>query len=241
MNLGVRGMPIARREYAKYDPFAPPFLPSPLNDEFDVPCINTTPPSWQNVGSQTATEVVATGYSGLFVRSPATTDLTSVMFERPLPPGPFTVATYVHNVRQSNWHPTGIYVRSSASNRRICWNIFQPDITQWEKRLQVEKFSALDTRDSVTTVAFWWMQFAFLRICYNGTSLFLQASPDGVHWTSAMTEAMTSHFTGGNLPDRFGMQMRSERVDDGGVAAWRFMRYFPTAFSDIGRIEVSEG
>lgn len=244
MNNGVLGLPQSFREYKKYDPFAPPVLPSHLDDEFQIPCRGSVlaPQGWQSVGTQTPVELQVLGSQGLFVRSPTTTALTSVMFERPLPPGPFSIATHVHNIRQTNWHPVGIYVRSSVSGRRICLNLFQTNNAGgWEKQIQVEKFSALDTRDSVSTIALWWMQFAFFRINYDGTTLSLQASPDGFYFTTAFQEAITTHFTGGNLPDRFGMQMRSERVDDNGFGVWRFMRYFPFAFAPIGRDETTDG
>lgn len=247
MNLGIYGGLPTRREYKKYDPFAPPLLPSHLDDEFDTPTNGSAngagfvPPGWTSVGSQAALDMQSKG-TGLFVRSPTTTALTSVMFERPLPPGPFIVATHVHNLRQSNWHPVGIYLRSSVSGRRICLNLFQHDnIGGWEKRIQLEKFSALDTRDTVSTIALWWWQSAFLSFFYDGTTLALRVSPDGHFWTWAFSEPMTTYFTGGDLPDRFGMQMRSERVDDNGYGVWRFIRYFSDISADVGRAEYTEG
>lgn len=241
MNSGVFKNPNVTRRFERYDPIAPPYLPSHLNDEFEIPLNNIMIPNgWQNVGSQSPLEVVSGGGDGLYVRSPTSTALTSVMFERPLPPGPFTVATRIHNMRQSNWHPTGIYIASSVSDRRHALNIFQPDTTTWYKQIQREVFSAKDTRTFVGTIANWWMQFAFLRFCYNGTTLSFEVSPDGVYWTWAFSEAMTAHF-GSDLPDRFGIQMRSERSDDNGYGVWSFVRYFPEAYADIGRVIMLDG
>lgn len=104
-----------------------------------------------------------------------------------------------------------------------------------DRWLNAENFTALDSRNAVTADLRILDLQCFLRLSYDGTTLYYEVSANGKDWIIIRTEAMTSWFTGGNLPNRVGLQAKPENATFVGGASFEFFRYFPTAFADIGR------
>lgn len=238
MNRGVQRFP--RREvYRVYDPDMPPLNPSPLNDEFEVdsPSVVGAPPGWTSVGTLTPTSVVRLGQLTM-TRAGEISNNTVAIDRGTLPVGPFTVATKMTLRNMVRYNACGIYVRSSVSGRALNVNMFTNSSTHGDTHIAWERWNNWGSRNS-TGSSPRYDHYAYLRLTSDGTTLNGDYSMDGIEWMRILSEAVSSWFTGGNLPDRFGLKMTP--FDPGThVTSFSFIRYFPQVDADIGRFVTRE-
>jgi hypothetical protein len=222
--------------YTKYDPFCPPLNPSSLNDEFDVEGSGTgAPPGFTSVGTLTPTWVSRLGY--LDVTVPANNSAQQGAVEKTLPAGPFTVVTKIDTLASDAYNIACIYVRSSVSGRLMRLAIGRgTGILTLAPALSAEKYTDISTRSSSADGGAFYAPHVWLRICYDGTNIYTQWSANGTQWVTRLyNETVGTWFTGGNLPDRFGIGLNSFSTFADARAAFDFVRYFPVANADIGR------
>jgi hypothetical protein len=217
--------------YTKYDPFCPPLNPSSLNDEFDVEGSGTgAPPGFTSVGAITPTYVARKGR--LVLTAPASS-ADSAGIEKVLPSGPFTIATHGIQLASANFSVGGLYVRSSVSGRRLAIaQFFSGQLGNGG--VTVAKYPSFSARDSFADT-YLYDRKVFTRLSFDGTTLQAQFSVDGAEWTTLLSEAITTYFTSGNLPDRFGIDLRPENGGATATIAFDFFRHFPVGDADIGR------
>ena len=225
----IGGTPI----YTIYDPLCPPAVPSSLDDEFDVDGISV-PSGWVDVGALTTT--VSVGRGRLRMSCPANAGASMAAIERTLPSGSFTVATRISNIGIAPFNLCSLYVRNSTTGRLWCTTSFvNSPYAYGNVWLGVESYSSFTTRDLNTVELQYFLREVFFRICFDGSTITAQFSHDGSDWMTMFSEPVTTRFTGGNLPDRVGFKLNSFSVN-GPSGSWDFLRYFPTAFADIGRM-----
>jgi hypothetical protein len=233
---GEVGGSILNPIYTKYDPFCPPAIPSALDDEFNVDGSGTgAPPNFTSVGTLTPTWVNRLGYLDMTV--PLNNSAQMGAIEKVLPSGPFTVVIVTDQLAADAYNQAGIYVRSSVSGRMLRLALGRnTGPSTLVPTLVAEKYTDLSTRSSVIDGASFQSPRAFLRICYNGTNIYTEWSTNGTHWVQRLVnETIGTWFTGGNLPDRFGINLHSFSAFANARAAFDFIRYFPTSDADIGR------
>jgi len=222
--------------YQRYDPFCPPLNSSSLNDEFITDASGTAaPPGFTSVGTLIPSWSIK--YSNLDMIVPLNNSAQQAAIEKTLPSGPFTVVIHTSTLATSTFNQAGIYVRSSVSGRMMDMAIARSAGTATIlPSLAIEKFTDLSTRNSYVDGGAFYYPFAFLRICYDETNIYTEWSADGIHWVNrGYNEAVGTWFTGGNLPDRFGIKLQSFSSSGNARAAFDFIRYFPSASADIGR------
>lgn len=218
--------------YTKYDPFCPPAAPSALDDEFDVDATGV-PSGWTDVGPVSPLAGTEKRLGALDLRCPASASFNGVALEKTLPSGSFTIATHVTQLSRGAFSNGGIYLRSSVSGRVLDISMYVDTGSPGDVRLIVQKWTSFTSRSSLSLWQVLEMDM-FLRLHYDGTTLVADYSRNGKQWTEGLSEAISTHFTGGDLPDRVGMSLRSESANIGRMA-FEFFRYFPTANADIGR------
>lgn len=237
-NKGLYGLP-SRSGYSIYDPDCPPLNPSPLNDEFNVDMVSRVgaPAGWTSVGTLAPTSVIRLGQLTM-TRAGEVSSNTAAIDRGLLPLGPFTVATKMTLRNMVRYNTCGIYVRSSVSGRAVNVNMFTNSSTHGDTHIAWERWNSWSSRDSVGSSPRY-EHFVYLRLSSDGTTLNYEYSMDGIVWMNILSEALTVWFTAGNLPDRFGLKMTP--FDPGThVTSFDFIRYFPFANADIGRLITSE-
>lgn len=240
MNNGLLRFPqkITSPIYTTYDPECPPLNPSPLNDEFDVnypSTVNSAPPGWTSVGTLQPTSVVRLGALLLSCNGTVSNNTTGI--ERGiLPSGPFTLVTRITSLASGRFNVAGLYVRSSASGRFVSLGQYlRNNGAVYDLSSVWERYNNFGSRNSnggdliIPSATNYW------RIVYDGTDLYGGFSPDGKYWAQIYQEPITTWFSGGQLPDRFGLKITPFEAT-AGIAAFEFIRYSPVPFADLGRI-----
>jgi hypothetical protein len=236
MNDGKYGLPHRAETYRTYDPFCPPLSPSSLNDEFDVDGSGSgAPPGFVSVATLTPT--YATRKGKLVLTSPAATGTVPSAIEKPLPAGPFTVMAHAVQLSPDVYGVGGVYVRRVSTNKRASMALFFVG-PFGNGGLTVTKFSNFTSRDSFTDYFFYDRMF-FIRLTSNGTTLHWEYSYDGAEWVSLYSEALATHF-GTDLPDAFGIELRSENSGAVATMGFEMLRYAPAFRADLGRMVTRE-
>lgn len=226
---GGGGSPI----YTKYDPFCPPAVPSALDDEFTVDQTGT-PAGW-TLGAGAG--VIAVRRGSLVITSENNGAYAPTAIEKTLPSGPFTVVTHFTNLGKFTFHNCELGVRNATSLRAMS--------------LRDYVGTSGDTRFHATAILKFTNSYAaegsgagevgsygpsqFYRICYDGTTIYLDRSHDGSEWDTVFSEAIGTHFTGGDLPNRVYL-CGEARNATGHKSSFSFFRYAPVAFADLGRM-----
>jgi hypothetical protein len=219
--------------YQRYDPFCPPLNPSNLNDEFTIDSSGSVPANWIAGGAATASYQVKNG--SLIVAAPAAgATFHATVLEKPLPTGSFTIATHMIQLNNIQYGIGGLHLRSTVSGKRAVLGMYFLNGAAGQWYLHYQKYSSFTVRDGLTDSLFY-NNNIFIRYSYDETTLRGEYSFDGKNWIVYFSEAMASYFSGGNLPDRFGISMDSYSATELGKASFEFVRYFPTGSADIGR------
>lgn len=234
---GVGGVPGARAAYApvytKYDPFCPPALPSSLNDEF-LQQQSGTPAGWTAQGGTAV--AVETRLGSLRIRPLLSSGRNKSALEKTLPSGPFTIATHVTNNGYATYHECGLYLRNTTSGKVKDIRLFNgPSNDTTRFNTAVCEMTGFSTNGAVPTDQVFFANHQFQRVVYDGTTIYWEISVDGRVWRQLHSETATTYFSGGNLPDRFGVNAASVNASSNFDAVFDFVRYFPVAFADIGR------
>jgi hypothetical protein len=222
--------------YTKYDPFCPPLNPSSLNDEFDVEG-SGTPSGWTAVG---AAATLLTRRGQLVFTSPANAGFNTQIIEKVLPAGPFSIATRLSIRSAYRYVNSGLVVRNSTSGKSIRWGHYLEGASATvayfnDYRLAYSRWTALDTRSTIDTVVLGAHETVWYLMTCDGTTLKSLFSFDGVQWFEYASEAVATHFSGGDLPNRVGVFGLCENTSFGGSRTYDFFRHFSTATDDIGR------
>lgn len=205
----------------------PPAAPSAINDEF-----NAALAGWTNVGAVT-TQAVAGGKLDLSTPG-VSAAAASGGIERALPAGNFSVITRVSVVALGAFSLSGIYIRNSVSGLIKFFSSQLAGGTDYRtKNISVCDYAAFNNRtgfgSNITH-----SEEVFLRIDYDGVNLRFHFSFDGVGWILYTTLAMSSYFTGGNLPDKVGLLVDPFSASVAARAMFDFFRYYNAANANTG-------
>lgn len=218
--------------YTKYDPFCPPASPSSLDDEFNVDQSGT--PSGWTLANGTGTIAVRRGRCVILPAATSSDSPTAI--EKTLPAGNFTVATRLELNATGIYNSASLYLRNSTSGKAYALRLFcGPTNDNRIVNLQVLRYNSLSSFNAVSKEVGGFSPCAFHRIHYDGTTLFFSRSFDGVEFHTVFSEAAATWFSGGNLPDRAGIQAGAQSTTETGEMNFAFFRYFPTSDADIGR------
>lgn len=218
--------------YTKYDPFCPPAAPSSLDDEFTVDQAGT-PAGWTLVAGAGS---ALTRRGKLVMTSAANAAYAPTVIEKTLPSGPFTILTHAELLGRANFHNLGLTIRSSVSGRAYDHRIYIGPAS--DSRLincGPVRLNSYTSENSGTVDQGAYAPMMFLRIVYDGTTLFFEKSYDGTEFYAIYSEAVGTWFTGGNLPDRVGLHVEARNGSLTHKGVFSFFRYAPTAFADLGR------
>jgi hypothetical protein len=222
---------IGSPKYTIYDPMCPPATPSVLNDEFTVDGVGI-PTGWTDIGNLTPTCTVTKGR--LLYQTTAAANFSAASIYKNLPAGPFTIVTRVTLLSEGSFVMGALAISNSTSGRRLVWSMNRRPGNYGVFQCGWQKMSSFTARDAAVDEIEYYTNGAFIAIVYDGTNVYLQYSVDGFFFTTFYQEAMTSYFTGGNLPDRVHLETQSQ-TSNVPIVSLDFFRYFPTAFADIGR------
>jgi hypothetical protein len=217
--------------YRIYDPMCPPANPSPLNDEFNI-VTGSIPSGWTNVGNLVPTCSVSMGR--LYFATTAAANFSAASIAKPLPSGPFTVVTRVTVLGEGSFINGALAIANTTSGRRLNWNFNRRPANYGVYQCGWQKFPSYSSRDAAVDEIEFYQNGGFIAIVYDGTDVYLQHSVDGFSFTTFYQEAMTSYFTGGNLPNQIQLDVQSQTSNVPSVF-FDFFRYFPTPFAKIGR------
>lgn len=233
MNSGLLGFPRRTPTYRELDVRAPLVSPSPLDDEFDYDFVGTAPPGWANLGTLTQTCTVRGG--SCLIETPASASFLTAAIGRVLPAGPFTVVTSATLLRTGNFNAASIGVYSTVSGRRAGLSFNSRGVGSSATRFTYQKYPSFSARDVAVDSGDFYAGFtAFLAMMYDGTNLYYRYSYNGRFWDTILTESIGSYFTGGNLPNMFVLELRSE-TSNTPLAEFHFARYSPRFEQNLTR------
>jgi len=217
--------------YTAFDPFAPPAAPSTLDKEFET-AGSGVPTGWTDVGALTPT--ITTANRRLLMTCAANAGASMAAIEQTLPAGNFAVYCHVTLAARLNFNAAGIYLRNTTSGLLLASRIGRANSTIGNTYVNGEKFSSFTTRTSSFSSFDHYQQAAWLRMRYDGTTLYLDVSFDGIDFFNYHSETLATYFSGGNLPNRVGLTLGSFSTNTP-TAAFRAFRYFDSATAEIGR------
>lgn len=218
--------------YTKYDPFCPPVSPSSLDDEFTVDS-STTPAGW-TLASGAGSALVRNGKC--VMTSAANASYAPTVIEKVLPAGPFTILTHAELLGRSLYHNLGMTLRSTASGRAIDHRVYiGPSADSRIVNSTTVRLNSYTSEGTGFNDQGAYAPMMFLRICYDGTTIYFERSYDGTEFYTVYSEAMTAWFTSGNVPDRFGLHVEARNASNTHKGVFSFLRYAPVAFADLGR------
>jgi hypothetical protein len=236
-NKGLYGFPSKGRRV--YDPLCPPENPSALNEEFDIELSGSgAPPGFASAGPQTPTWEIRNGK--LRLSSPAVgANFNPSALEKDLPSGAFTVATFAMIQNFNPYGFVGLHLRNTSTGAKLAFALAVNPGAPGNIYLAYDKFSSFTVRTADSSQFIYDRSVGFLRLRSNGTTLVAEFSYDGDTWITRASENLSTHF-GGNLPDRFGIQIDSYSATEQGRGSFDFLRYFPADNADIGRMITRE-
>ena len=123
-----------------------------------------------------------------------------------MPSTPFTLlcrATTQHGTNQYGMCLVGL--RNSTSGKFLVGAlVHNSSNNDYDFSTEAQRYSSTTVRDSTTGARqVWGHETVYFKVTYDGTTITIEASPDGRddNYRTILSEAASSHFTGGNLPD----------------------------------------
>lgn len=203
----------------------PPSSPDAMDDEFNDNNFDTTKWTWLNQGTATISEAAADyGHATLTDPSGAGANLRALEQTLPATPWRFRAKVALFTNR-TNVGTAGLYIRSSVSSRIYTFNpIYESGEKIYVQRYtNASTFSATQTTLTLGQVV---TPYIYLDIENDGTTLFFRYSFSGHPKTFNLlySEAQTTWFTGGNLPNRIGFFANSHNSAPVGLVLDWFRR-----------------
>lgn len=217
----------------RYDPMCPPASPSAYDYEFET-AGSGVPTGWTDVGALTPTVSIANRRLLMSCAANAGANAAAIEQSAALPSGAFTIYAHVGMAAMGAFNIVGLYVRNTTSGLIYRGSVVRGDSNIGNVAVQMEKYSSFTARTAFGGNSGYYNADAFLRLVYDGTTLYVQWSGDGVTWLTISSETASGYFTGGNLPDQMGIMLNSFSAN-APAGFWSFFRYSATAFADLGR------
>jgi hypothetical protein len=220
--VGPNSQPFAYHDWDKA-----PVFPSPLDDEFSQPGLDTkwTQVNWSGLDDYT---VDATRRGALWILNSATSGDVLRTILQPLPSGDFTAFTrVVWGQRSTDALKQGILLsdaNSAASGNQAAFFI---GAHTGGRKVHAEAFTGFTTYSSaLMTAEEWQLPYAFLRVSRIADDYFLSISEDGTTWREPWPVSLS--FT----PTHLGLFVDAT----GGTVetAFDFFRYVATSVATTG-------
>lgn len=140
----------------------------------------------------------------------ASASVVAVVYTAPSTPYTFTAKIRLRT--DPNTFGLGcLMLRSNTSGRFRTVGMFRNSADFSTYQTQTAAYTSLTARSANTNQLAWTQPFIYARITNDGTTATYQVSDDGGanNWYTLLSEALSTHFTGGNLPDQFGVGVDS--------------------------------
>lgn len=209
-----------------------PASPSALDDNFPGVALDA---KWTLVGGaapQIPTVTVKKSWAQM--RTAATSTATLGLMQQTLPAGNFSIITPVNLLMQETYGVSGLFIRSTVSNVVLVLGLHHNSGNFNDTNIAVHQYSSLTNRASVPAQNALGIYEVIFRITYDGTNLKFWFSRDGLKFRLYSTIAMTTYFTGGNLPNACGLAQACFDPTNDALAAFRSFKYTNNATGLIG-------
>jgi hypothetical protein len=139
----------------------------------------------------------------------ATSSVVAVVYTAPSAPYQFTAKIRCKTIN-ATFGLTGLLIRSSVSGRFRMVGISRAAAAYNSFNAGYHTYTSLTNRSAFSELSIA-VPFLYVRIINDGTTGTYQISEDGTpnNWHTVLSEALSTHFTGGNLPDQFGVGIDS--------------------------------
>jgi hypothetical protein len=202
------------------DPRTPPGSPSVDDHEF----LTGDTIGGTTLGSPGTAPAIANNRLVITGGTTGSADMKAVAWTAPSTPYVVTARAQI-KVAPNTFHVCSVFLRSSVSGVMVTAEILRNAANFHDYYIGYCKYSALTTRGANAQIQTN-NDYAFLRVEYNGTNITVKVSTDGNedNWHTSLTETVGTTFTGGNLPDQFGLGVDSINGSVAGIGFFDYVR-----------------